>query len=127
MPVATKAMRSFDVSLKEGECRLDSTLLAVNGWLNIQGDLYACGWLQHDKSVRALGFRNERDAAKAGYIRLSSLKWQIETRFSSPVLISEAQSNTIQMWHKQNNLSSDYFNYCLRKEVSRVKKGSDNG
>lgn len=108
-------MRAFDLSLLDGQCLLDSNLLAINGWLNQQGELYACGWLQHDKSVKAFGYANERDASKAGVIRLANMKWQIEKRFANTVLISEAQYTTIRAWHESNSLDSGYFDYCNAK------------
>lgn len=124
VPRPTLEMRAFDFSLRDGECNEDQDLLAVNGWLSQSGQLFACGWMQHDASVKGLGYPNERDASKAGYIRLSSMKWQIEKRFSTDVLITEKQSNTIKSWHEVNALDTAYYEFCLAQELKRMSKNN---
>ena len=115
VPTATAAMRAFDHDLKDGECVRDEQLLSVNGWLDQNGILFGCGWLQHDASVKSFGYENERDACRAGIIRLANMKWQIEKRFATDTLISEVQYITIEKWHQENKLQQDYFNYWYKK------------
>lgn len=110
-PKATDEMRYWDAELIDGKLIEDTKLLSINGWLNEHGDLLSCGWLQHDKTVKALGYRNERDAVKAGYIRLSMMTWQIEKQICGTAKVSDSQLKTIKKWHLRNELNLDYFNY----------------
>lgn len=113
-PQPTTLMQSYNCSLKPGECIVDRELLSVNGWLQPDGILLACGWQQHTKTINSLNFTTERDAIMAGYVKLSTMVWQIGRQYTKIVLTDE-QSNTIRDWHVRNAISDAYYQYQLSK------------
>jgi hypothetical protein len=116
-PQPTEIMRAFDCGLLPGECIPDHELLAVNGWLRQDGELLACAWQQHTKTVNDLGFETERDAVVAGYVKLSNMVWQLGRHYAV-IVLTDAQLATILDWHIKNAISDDYFQY----QMSRFKK-----
>ena len=113
-PIPTEIMRKYDCLLTDGECQLDEEYLAVNGWLDPNGALYACAWQQHAKTLSVLGFDTERDAIERGFIKLSQMHWQLEQRYC-PVNPTDHQLSTIHKWHYKNALSLSYFESQLNK------------
>lgn len=117
-PKPTQPMLIYNNSLADGECIIDERLLSVHGWLTPTGELFSCKWQQHTKTVNALGFDTERDAIMAGYIKLSNMKWQLGRQYRL-IVITDAQRETIDLWHKNNQISQEYFFNDL------VKKGKE--
>ena len=107
-PKPTQSMLIYNNSLTDGECISDEYLLSVHGWLSPTGELFSCKWQQHTKTVNALGFDTERDAIMAGYIKLSNMKWQPGRQYRQ-LSLTDAQRETIELWHKKNQLSKAYF------------------
>lgn len=117
-PKPTQSMLIYSNSLTDGECIRDECLLSVHGWLTPTGELFSCKWQQHTKTVNALGYDTERDAIMAGYIKLSNMKWQFGRQYRK-ISLTDAQRNTIDLWHKNNQISKEYFFNDL------VKKGKE--
>lgn len=113
-PKATHAMRAFDLAIDENQCLLDRELLSVNGWLCPDGNLYACSWMQHSECLLKLGYKNEREAVQNGYIRLTEMKWKLETFEKERQSITGKQLSTIIEWHRKNSLEKHYFEYCKK-------------
>ena len=117
-PKPTRSMLIYNNSLTDGECIRDESLLSVHGWLKPTGELFSCKWQQHTKTVNALGYDTERDAIMAGYIKLSNMKWQLGRQYRQ-ICLTDAQKITIDLWHKNNQISQEYFFNDL------VKKGKE--
>ena len=113
-PRPTKMMHVYDNNLPDGGCSVDHELLAINGWLQPDGTLLACGWQQHTKTLNSIGYDIERDAVVAGNVKLSNMVWQIGRQYTK-IVLTDAQSNTIRDWHELNALSDEYFLYQLAK------------
>lgn len=116
-PQPTKLMLAFECDIPDGQCIPDKDLLSVNGWLNPAGELFACAWQQHTKTVNCLGFDTERDAVEFGYIKLSEMIWQLGRHYKR-IVLTEAQLSTINEWHSNNGINDDYFQY----QLSNVKE-----
>lgn len=86
----------------------DRELLASHGWLSPEGNLYACGYKDHDTLCRLLGFERESAIENAGYCKLSNLEWLVSPRFCAREL-TEAQWETIERWYSRNNFSEAHF------------------
>jgi hypothetical protein len=54
----------------------------------------------------------------AGYIKLSNMKWQLGRQYRQ-ISPTDAQRETIDLWHKNNQISQAYFFNDL------VKKGKE--
>jgi hypothetical protein len=86
----------------------DNELLAIHGWLSPEGILYACGWERHNELTEALGYRHESDIEKAGYCKLTQLKWLVGPRYCERGLTNE-QWETIEKWYERNGFPEEHF------------------
>jgi hypothetical protein len=86
----------------------DIELLACHGWLSPEGNLYACGYKDHDTLCRMLGYQHEAAIESAGYCKLSNLEWLVSPRFCAREL-TEAQWETIENWYNSNNFPEAHF------------------
>lgn len=118
-PKPTQPMLIYNNSLADGECIIDERLLSVHGWLTPTGELFSCKWQQHTKTMNILGFDTERDAIMAGYIKLSNMKWQLGRQYKL-IAITDAQRETIDSWHKNNEISQEYFLSDLEKTSKKT-------
>lgn len=107
-PTPTNAMRFFSGDIQQGEHVKDENLLSINGWLTPQGELFGCAWQNHYATLSMTGYKTEKDAELAGYIKLSEMHWHIEPRWQQ-ITLNAAQMATIIAWHEKNNLRKDYF------------------
>lgn len=88
--------------------RADKTLLAMHGWLSPSGDLYACGWEDHDALTSALGFAHQSEIEAAGFCKLSRLEWLVAQRYRERELTAE-QWTTIERWYERNNFPEEHY------------------
>lgn len=107
----TIAMKMFEQTLP-GKCDpkgyLHNSYLSINGWMCPSGIIYPCKWRQHTECVITLGFKTESAIEQNGWIKLSQMKWMLEGRYGN-VILTDEQRDTIQKWHKHNNLKTDYY------------------
>lgn len=87
---------------------VDDDLLAIHGWLCPAGKLYACGWEKHNDLTRALGYAHESDIEKAGFCKLSQLRWLVQPRYCARPL-TDAQWGTIERWYEKNGFPEEHF------------------
>lgn len=86
----------------------DDELLAIHGWLEPEGRLYACGWEKHNELTKALGFGHESEVEAAGYCKLSALAWLVGPKYCQKGL-TEAQWATIERWYARNGFPEEHF------------------
>jgi hypothetical protein len=108
--VPTDAMRRAKSSLavNQGKPIEDRELLAMHGWLSPDGTLYACEFEKHGTLADALGYDHESKIERAGYVKLTQLKWLVEARYCGESLTA-AQWETIERWYEKNDFPEEHF------------------
>lgn len=106
----TARMRRAKAFVEEIQCppKPDKHLVAMNGWLCPQGQLYGCAWKNHDELTTALGYRHESEIEEAGFCKLSRLEWLVEPRYRTTPL-TEAQWKTISNWYEKNGFPDEHY------------------
>jgi hypothetical protein len=104
--VPTIRMKQFNANLPQNLELLmeDNRLLSINGWLSPKGILYACRWRQHRHISLALDMANEAQMERSGYIKLTNMRWLVESKYCT-VAITPEQIQTITNWYTLNELS----------------------
>jgi hypothetical protein len=106
-PSATPLMVAFEKGLEAGVCIKDDRLIASNGWLCPNGDLYACTWGSHSKVAHYFDGKIARHLNQKGFIRLSQLRFVLSE--ISDDWLNSHQLATIYKWHAQNGLCTKRF------------------
>lgn len=109
-PTVQQHQRTFEAKLlkQEEKFMLDEQLIAANGWLDAEGQLYACPWRHHAYLTVHLGFNSERDLEELGWIKLSQCVFLLNGRYTKSKLTT-AQCETIERWHDSNDIDKAYF------------------
>jgi hypothetical protein len=108
--VPTTRMKQYNANLPQTLEVLveDNRLFSINGWLSPHGVLYACRWRQHRNISLALDMASEAQMERAGYIKLTNMKWLVENRYCTGN-ITQKQIDTIANWFALNELSIQTF------------------
>lgn len=109
-PLPTMNMRNFEQLLPK-QFSLEASrhsFLCINGWLNPDGRLVPCRWRQHSQAANILGFKNECDAEKSGWIKLTQMQWLLQGRFGE-INETDEQIATIEKWHLSNQLNKNHY------------------
>ena len=105
-PSPSQSMLAFDKGLEPGACFVDERLLSVNGWLAPDGILYTCRWREHDLAISLFDVDSRFELLAKGYVPLSQMRFNLK-HLSNQVNLQVFE--TIQSWHKVNNLNSERF------------------
>lgn len=92
------------------------SLLAIHGWLSPEGQLYPCGFKQHDILIQLLGFQYELHAENEGWCKLANMQWLVQPKYLAKRLTRQ-QLATIKEWYKLNEFPMSHYNrYVLIDE-----------
>lgn len=91
------------------------SLHAIHGWLSPQGELFACGFKQHDILIQLLGFQYELHAENAGWCKLCNMQWLVDPRYLGKPL-SRQQLSSIKRWYQLNGFPVSHYNKHILPE-----------